>query len=189
MKILTTVIIFLLIGLAACDRERYRAEEKFSEARKKLMAAAGDLTKIPARVEPTGEPSIKGKIAVFNKGRAAVHKSELKGDGAADYYMNPLYFREMGETYAAAPEEVGTAAVVECRTQQKGVYKTEDGRELPATVEDCELTLIDRTTPAVVFRRKFEKAPSPERKAVGNTVATQSAQEDVSQFLKVLPRR
>jgi len=44
-------------------------------------------------------------------------------------------------------------ALVNCQTSQKGVYKAADGKELPALVEDCEVTLIDRSKDSVIFKK------------------------------------
>ena len=183
-KRLAMVALFLSAWLSGCDSERYRAEEKFAAVQKKLMVSVNDLTKIPPQVELVNEPYIKGKIAVF---RAL----EKKGNNVKDktYFMEIFYFREMEESYAAAPEEVGTVALLDCQMRQKGVYKTDDGKEYPAQVEDCELTMIDRSKPAVIFKKMFEKTPSEERRAIGNSVLRQSAGEDILQFLKGLPRK
>jgi hypothetical protein len=183
-------VLFLPICFLACD-SRYDAEEKFAAMQKRLMTAVSDLTKIPAHTETASEPYINGKIAVFNKAKIAVMKGSAQKPDAEGktYFMTPLYFREMEENYAASPEEVGTVAVVNCDALTKGVYKSEDGREFPAEVEDCELTMVDRSKQAVILKRKFEKAPSQERRAYGNSVVRQSAQEDVLQFLKGLPRK
>jgi hypothetical protein len=180
----------LLTLLAGCD-SRYAAEEKFASIQKKLMPSVAELTKIPTRVEAASEPYISGKIAVFNKAKIAVMKGSAQQPDAEGktYFMTPLYFREMEENYAAAPEEVGTVVVVNCDALSKGVYKTDDGKEFPAEVEDCELIMVDRAKEVVILKRKFEKAPSEERRAYGNSVVRQSAQEDVLQFLKGLPRK
>jgi len=190
-KIKTLTAIFLLsIGLVGCDvnfDKSINEQEKFAEVEKKLMAAVSDLTKIPTRVEVAAEPYIKGKIAVFqvleDKGKyVRVKKDKI-------YYMQSSYFRNLEEIYAAAPEEVGTVALVDCRTLQKGVYITEDGREMPAEVEDCELTLINRSISAVIFKKKFEKEPDDKQRVYANSVGRQTPLQDISQFLKNLPRK
>lgn len=183
-KGLTTVVLFSSIWLAGCNTEHYPGEEKFSGISKKMRASVDDLTRVPPNVELTGEPYIKGKIAVFQ----VLGK---KADNPKDktYFLQNYYFREMGESYATAPEEVGTVALLDCKTLQKGAYKTSDGRERPAMIEDCELTMIDRSKPAVIFKKKFEKTPSEEATAYGNSMALQSAQTDILQFLKGLPKR
>lgn len=181
---LAAAAVFMSAWLSGCgDSERYRAEEKFGPINKKMMAAAGDLTSVPAKTELAAEPYVKGKIAVF-QARGS------KGAAAKDntYFMEIYHFRELEEFYAASPEEVGTVALMHCKTTQKGVYKTDDGKEYPAEAEDCELTVVDRSKAAVVFKKMFEKTPSQERKAYGNSMMRESAQTEVLQFLKGLPR-
>ena len=183
-KSLTIAGLFLSVWLLGCDSERYAAEEKFAAVQKKLMASVNDLTRLPPNVELDNEPYIKGKIAVFET-------RENSGNNFKDktYFMQIYYFREMEESYAAAPEEVGTVALLDCRMVKKGVYKTADGREYPAETIDCELTMIDRAKPAVIFKKKFEKTPSEESKAYGNSMQQQGSGEDILQFLKGLPRK
>jgi hypothetical protein len=183
MKSLIIAVLFLLIWLAGCNTEHYPGEEKFLGISKKMRASVDDLTRVPPNVELTSEPYIKGKIAVF---QAWGKKADNPKDKT--YVLENSYFRGMEENYATAPEEVGTVALVDCKTLQKGAYKTSDGREFPAMVEDCELIMIDRSKPAVIFKKKFEKTPSEEATAYGNSMSQQSSQTDILQFLKGLPK-
>lgn len=176
-------ILFLLIFMAGCETT---PEENFAAVQKKLMPAADEMTKAPAQNETADEPYIAGKIAVYSKAKIA--SKQRDSDGKA-FFMTPLYFREMEEIYANSPEEVGMVAVVDCDTVEKGVYKTDDGREMPAEVEDCELTLIDRTKNKVILKKFFEKSPDAESRVYGNSINRQTASIDVAQFLKDLPRR
>lgn len=181
---LATVGLFLSAWLSGCVSERYKEEDKFAGIEKKLTASVNELTRVPPKVELASEPYIKGKIAVFQALEKKYGNTKDKS-----YFMPIYYFRGLEEIYAAEPEEVGTVALLDCQTLKKGVYKTEDGSEHPAEVEDCELTMIDRTKPAVVLKRKFEKTPSDERRVYGNSVIRQSAMDDILQFLKGLPKR
>ena len=76
-----------------------------------------------------------------------------------------------------------------CLTTQKGVYKSDDGKEYAAMVEDCELTMIDRPKEAVIFKKQFETTPSDERRAIGNSISKQSSQTEIATFLKGLPKK
>jgi hypothetical protein len=180
MKSFAVILLFLLTLFSACDSERYRDEERFQIVQKRLLASVTDLTKIPSNTQLTDDPYLTGKVAVFQKGNHI-------GGGA--YSMTIAFFRNLKESYAATPEEVGTVVVLDCKTVQKGTYRTDDGQEFPATVEDCELTIIDRAKAAVVCKKSFEKTPQQDRKVVRNMVLAETAQTDVLQFLKSLPRR
>lgn len=180
MKWTALASVVLLIFFAACTQKT--DEERFQDVEKSLMASVADLTIVPSKVELTNEPYIKGKVAVFQ---------ELEKTGpyvkAGTYLMQPSYFREMKDFYATTPEEVGTVALVSCQTVQKGVYRIGD-KETPAMVEDCDLTLIDRSKPAIIYRKRFEKTPEQEKLAYGDSVVKQSAQSEVQKFLSGLPR-
>jgi hypothetical protein len=174
-------LVFSFLLLSGCSTKT--DEEKFQDVEKVLMASVSDLTRVPAKVELTADPYIQGKIAVFQ----ALEKKAAYESGV--YLMQPLYYREMQDNYATKPEEVGTVALVNCKTAQKGVYKGDDGQEYPAMVEECELTLIDRPKDAVVFKKSFETTPSEQKRTYGNSVITQSSQSDIVEFLKSLPKR
>ena len=171
----------LLALLAGCATKT--DEEKFQDAEKALMASVVELTKIPAKVALVSDPYVQGKIAVFQ----ALEKKAAYEEGV--YFMQPIYFRELQDNYATKPDEVGTVALVNCQTKQKGVYQGSDGKESAAMVEDCELTLIDRSQQAVVFKKSFEATPEDERIAIANSVSTQSSQTEIAAFLKGLPKK
>lgn len=188
-KFLIAVGLFSVVWTSGCAPT---AEQQSAAARKKFEAAIDVQTKLPAKVELTGEPYIKGKLAVFNKGKIAFHKGQERERDAngKSFYVDSMYAHELEGIHAVSPEEIQTVALVDCDMLTKGVYKTTDGRDLPAKVEDCELTIIDRTREAVIFKRKFEKTPSPEQKIYGNSgAAYESAQQDIVQFLKNLPQK
>jgi hypothetical protein len=56
-------------------------------------------------------------------------------------------------------------------------------------VEDCELTIIDRSKQAVIFKKTFEATPSEQRMVIANSVSKQSSQSDIAEFLKSLPKK
>lgn len=175
------IVPLLLMTLMACATKT--DEEKYQDAEKSLMAAVSDLTKRPAKEELTTAPYVQGKIAVFQ----ALEAKAAYEEGV--FLMQPLYFREMQSNYATKPDEVGTVALVACKTSQRGVYKSDEGKEYPAMVEDCDLTLIDRTKMAVVYKKQFEATPEEQRAAIGNSVSKQSSQTQIAEFLKGLPRK
>jgi hypothetical protein len=180
MKNFAVVLLCVLTLFSACDSQRYRDEDDFQIVQKRLMASVTELTQIPSDIQLTDEPYITGKLALFQRGDHV---------GGSAYSTQMAHFRELKESYAATPEEVKTVVLLDCRMVQKGVYRTDDGQEFPATVEDCQLTMIDRSRAAVVYRKRFEKTPQQDRKVVRNMVLAESAQTDVLQFLKALPRR
>jgi hypothetical protein len=177
------VFVALSLFLVVCACTMKTDEEKYQDVEKALMAAVSELTTVPPKVALTSEPYVHGKIAVFQ----ALEKKAAYEAGV--YLMQPLYYREMQDNYATRPEEVGTVALVNCQTSQKGVYKADDGKEYPAMVEDCDVTIIDRSQQAVVFKKQFEATPTDERAAIANSVSKQSSQGDIAAFLKGLPKK
>ena len=175
------LVLSIILVASACGTKT--DEEKFQDIEKALMASVADLTKIPAKVALTTDPYVHGKIAVFQ----ALEKKSA--DEASVYFMQPLYYREMSDNFATKPNEVGTVALVSCQTSQKGLYKTDDGKEYPAMVEDCDVTMIDRSQQAVVYKKHFEATPSDRTAAIANSVSKQSSQKDIAEFLKGLPKK
>lgn len=181
---LAAAALLVSASLSGCgDTERYRAEEQFDVARKGLLPSVQELIIVPAKTDLSDQPYIKGKIAVFTKTRF-----KNGGENLGGYQSDIFYFRGLTEVYAARPGEVGTVALVDCHMVDKGVYKTDDGKEFPAEVKNCGLTMIDRSKGAVIFRKMFEVDPGAETKVYGNNVVQKSAALDVLPFLQGLPR-
>ena len=175
---ITAIVVLVLVAIPGCKKNYREWEEQFTPIRKSLSAVEDKLTAIPAKTELAPHPSIKGKIVVFNR------KNKLGKYEQANYY-----YRELIEIYATKPDEVGTVALLDCNETQKGFYKTAEGKEYPALVEDCGLTIIDHAKAAVIFRKLFEKTPAATQKvSKSGSVFSQSAFEDVTAFLKGLPR-
>jgi hypothetical protein len=170
LKSLTVLVVSVLL-LCGCSTKT--DEEKYQDIEKALTGSIGDLTGMPTRTELT-DPYIHGKIAVFQ----ALESNAAYAKGV--YFMQPLYYRELQDNYATKPEEVGTVALVNCKTTQKGVYKSEDGQEHPAMVEDCGLTLIDRSKDAVVYKKTFAATPSQKAMVIANSVSKGSGPPGVT---------
>jgi hypothetical protein len=160
------------------DSARKRAESK--EAVEKLNAVANDFAKLPPKEQLTNEPYIKGKIVVVRQ-----------NDGGKPY-VNNMDNKQFGETYANTPEEVQTVALLSCTKTQRGVYRTKENppRELPAYSNDCDLTLVDRTIPAVIFKKRFEGTVEETTSVTANTKEIiKYAEHDIREFFKSLPRK
>jgi len=165
----------LLTAIAGCEKNYREWQEEFASIRKNLSAVEDKLTAIPAKTELAPQPYIRGKIVLFKKDKGG--KYELAA------------YQQLNEIYATKPDEVGTVALLDCVKIEKGVYKTSDGKEYPATVEDCALTIIDRAKAAVVFKKMFEKTPDATYKvSKSGSIYTQTALWDITDFLKGLPR-
>jgi hypothetical protein len=174
------IAIILAVVLACSDEEgkAKRAAEK--EAAQKLRAAASDLAQLPDKTQLTNEPYIRGKMAIVRK------------EAGGSFYMYDPDMAVYGDAYARAPEEVQTVVLRTCERTQKGIYRTRENppRELSAFATDCDVTLVDRTIPAVIFKKRFEAKLKDEAVTSGNTRQVEAhAGYEVDEFLKSLPRK
>lgn len=173
------LLILTTMGLA-CGRSD--EEKRIEQARKdrpiKFAAARLNLAKKPGKVELAQEPFLKGKVVMLGS-------TDGREPG---YQAGPALAGLEAET----PEEVGTVILNECRSTQKGVYRTTDAppRELPAIAIDCELSLIDRADQKIYFFKLFQGKLSDEASVsqVSNSVA-RGPEQEINAFLAGLPRR
>lgn len=151
------VLVIVVPGCSAKGKEAKRHQDK--EAAENLRAHASELANLPKRVQQTEEPYIKGKFAIVRK------------DNDKSFYMYDPDLATYGDTYARTPEEVQTVVLRVCQRTQKGVYKTNENppRELPAFVTDCDITIVDRSIPAVIFKKHFDAQLHDETLSTKNT--------------------
>jgi hypothetical protein len=176
--ILTVLLPLVFTGCgtgAGAHRERER-----SEALKKLNGRVAELAKVPDKTQLASEPYIKGKMVLVSR-------------GSGRQYVDPASFNTFESVYARSPEEVQTVIIQDCVESRKGTYRTDENppRELPALSTDCDLTIIDRTQEAVIFKKRFESRVDENAKVLGttNTVHASTAFHDITAFLSALPRK
>ena len=176
--LITAVILAVVLGCNDKEEEAKRKRDK--EAAENLRTHAAELAKLPDRTQLTAEPYINGKMAIVRK------------DDDKSFYMFDPDLATYGDDYARTPEEVRTVVLRVCRRIQKGVYKTNEDppRELPAYATDCDVTIVDRSIPAVVYRKHFDAKLRDETVSTKNTQQVEAhAGYEVDEFLKSLPRR
>lgn len=172
----------LMAAILGCGKsaEEKRADAERSERLTKMAAARPDLAKKPGRSALVREPYIKGKVVV------------LEGTDGAE--PNWAYFppAEFASIRAETPEEVGTVVLKECRSTQKGVYRTTENppREVPAIAIDCDVYLVDHPAGSIYYFKKFEGKLKDEARVstVSNSVSS-GPHEEINKFLGSLPRR
>lgn len=178
-NLLVCLLILTAVGLSCgkSDEEKRTAQAK-KDRPVRFAAARLDLAKKPSKVELSPEPFLKGNVVML---------------GATDgrepgYQAVPA----LNGLEAMTPEEVGTVILTECRSTQRGVYRTSDNppRELPAIAIDCEVSLIDRAAQKVYFSKMFQGNLSDETSVsqLSNSVASGPDQQ-INAFLAGLPRR
>jgi hypothetical protein len=86
---------------------------------------------------------------------------------------------------AATPEEVGTVVLLKWGTKMVGMYTGPNGFGGVADAQTCEVTVIDRSIPAVVARRSFQGHDPPTH--YNGTRTGPKPVEEVVNFLTGLP--
>lgn len=114
-----------------------------------------ELTKVPGTVKLSGEGYIKGKTAKFHQ--SIDLESKDKNDKPSWTYDTNLDAVQR----ALSPAEVETVVLQKCVEVQMGMFQnsigaTTYGEKIPAFGWKCDVTVIDRTIPAVVGRKSFE---------------------------------
>ncbi len=175
---LLAVAILMAVALS-CNRQETKSRD-VKEATKNLNAAAADLAKLPSKEQLTTAPYIKGKLVMVRQ----------YPSGA--YYVDAFDAGQLGDVYAQTPEEAQTVALTVCQRSQKGVYRTDENppRELPAFATDCDVTLIDRSIAAVIFKRRFEAKLGEKAGGISTTTEINAYPDyEIRDFLKALPRK
>ncbi len=177
--LVSAALLFVLLGCGKTEEEKQRDKAR-QERPAKFAAARLDLARKPAKTALVNDPFIKGKVVVLES-----------TDGAEPHYA---YFPppEFASLEAMTPEEVGTVVLKECRSTQKGVYRTTENppREVPAIAIDCDVSLIDRQAGAVYFVKRFEGKLSEQASisTTSNSVA-KGPTDEINKFLGALPKR
>jgi hypothetical protein len=93
---------------------------------------------------------------------------------------------------AGSPEEVGTVVLVKFRRQKFGTYTTSGEDHIPGYVLIADLIIVDRSIPAIIYRRTF-RGKRPEEfvdiRAGTDEIVGEDPREAISEFLEKLPRK
>jgi hypothetical protein len=173
------ILILLPVMFTGCGAGAGGNKER-GEALRKLNERVAELAKVPDKTQLASEPYIKGKMVLISR-------------GSGRQYVDPASFNTFESVYARSPEEVQTVVIQDCVESRKGTYRTNENppRELPALSTDCDVTIIDRTQEAVIFKKRFESRVDENAKVLGttNTVHASTAFHDITAFLSALPRK
>jgi hypothetical protein len=162
------------------------------ETKARFEALRDDYAKLPATTRLTSAPYIKGKIVyLWNR--------SLPG-GGEEISINTGYLDDnskLSSIYARSPDEVQTVVFQICKRVDSGkVYvdplKPEIAQKpLPALIWKCEITLVDRTIPAVIHKREIQ-SKLPQTITVRDTQKEGGGPppwQEVGDFLLSLPRK
>ena len=119
---------------------------------KPFRDAVAELTKVPSSVKLSGDGYIKGKAARYRQWKSLDDKSST---WSWDSSSLPI-------SKAETPADVETVVLEKCIEVSMGTFVqkigTGDtiGEKIPAFGWKCDVTIIDKTIPAVVGRKSFE---------------------------------
>jgi hypothetical protein len=196
---LTSVLVLFVMIVLGCTSGRQsndstnavKPKDPKEEVKARFESLKDDYAKLPATVRLTSAPYIKGKIVyLWNR--------SLPG-GGEEISINTGYLDDnskLSSIYAKSPDEVQTVVFQICKRVDSGkVYvdplKPEIAQKpLPALIWKCEITLVDRTIPAVIHKREIQ-SKLPQTITVRDTQKEGGGPppwSEVADFLLSLPR-
>lgn len=181
---------------AKCKQER--------EGLKQLDAMTAEFAKPVKKTELADEPYLKGKVLVLDARDSGAYRSRDESNCRASsecerddsHCSRGVNFDRLSEVRARSAEEAQTIALVSCRKTPSGYYSEIAGdpnKKTPSFDQVCEVILIDRSIPAVIYKKTFKSEsrsvltgqPLPNEKEIVASVPT----EDIDAFLNKLPRK
>jgi hypothetical protein len=155
------------------------------EDRDRLQARLEEFSQPPPREQLADQPYIRGRALVIKR----------RQDPPALLIEEPSYWvsGEAKELLAQTPEQVGTVVVLHYSKEAAGAYKIVNANGgVHAYREVCELTIIDRSIPAVIHRKTF-RGPEPAAAAsiseYQTDLTTPVSLSTVQNYILSLPRR
>ena len=193
---------------AKAEKERKDKQEKCSQEKQsltKLDASVDELARLPAKSQIVSSPYLKGKLFMIETRDKRNYATDLSGPGcrmsndcSRDAGCSPGSYDKFTDVRARSVAEVGTVALSECRKIKSGEFvKTgsTSGEKIPGYDLSCTLTLVDRSIPAVVYKKTFdskllmiENQTSVSLTGAKELVARTPTSE-MDEFLLKLPRR
>src|SRR6185503_4813220 len=109
-----------------------------------------------------------------------------------EYTLDRSLLSEATTVIAESPEEVGTVVLVTTRRQKFATYTITGSDHIPAYILFADLTIVDRSIPAVIYKKTF-KGERPEEVVDVSRYETEIVGTDptykISEFLAKLPHR
>jgi hypothetical protein len=159
------------------EEEKLRKEEQA----RRMKESIAEFSTLPRRTQPANPPYLKGKLVVLSQ-----------SDERGGMELAPLSY--LKDVIAGSPEEVGTVILLNNRKLRAGTYQFfwTTVRNVPGYTRVSDVTIVDRSIPAVIYKKTFSGKPpgaevsvSPETKEVFGT----KPDADIQAFLSGLERR
>ena len=123
------------------------------EARDLFRPKEAEFTKLPAKTQLTAAPFIKGKAVLYTQSVSL----DAKAKNEKPLWVFDANILTRKYPVAQKPEEVGTVLLQKCDEFPMGNYATQFTEEkIPSYGWKCEVTIIDKTIPAVIHRKSFQ---------------------------------
>jgi hypothetical protein len=160
-KSLAAVALFLMSGCGSSSTKQQAqqptpspsATPKSVERQNLSQSKEAEFTKLPAKVQLAEEPYVKGKAVLYFQTVSLEKKA--KSEKALWVYDKDINQRRF--PFAENPEEVGTVILRKCKEISLGNYVKQFTEEkIPAYGWKCEITIVDKTVPAVISRKTFQ---------------------------------
>jgi hypothetical protein len=149
------------------------------ENTRRLGENTAEYARLPSSSRMTGSPYFNGRAIALTKD---AEEKEYRQD----------YSLLDNDVRAESPEDVGTVVLVTYRRQKFGTYTTTGYDHLPGYVMVGELTIVDRSIPAVIYRKTFRGERPGENVDISMSqteiVGTEPT-DKISEFLSKLRRR
>ena len=193
---------------ANAEKERKAKTEKCSQEKQSLAqldANVDNLARLPSKTQLASEPYLNGKLFVVETRDKQNYVSDTSGPGcrmskdcSRDAGCSPTSFDKFTDVRARSVAEVGTVALIECRKIKSGQFVqtgSSSGEKIPGYDLSCNLTLVDRSIPAVVYKKIFESKllMVEDQTNVGLTgpkeLVARTPTSEMDDFLLKLPRR
>ncbi len=149
-----------------------------------------ELTKVPGTVKLSGDGYIKGKTARFYQ--SIDRESKDKKDKPSWTYDTNLDAVQRAFT----PSDVETVVLQKCVEVQMGMFQQDIGiakigEKVPAFGWKCDVTVIDKTIPAVVGRKSFatEIKESETVREGAKEIKRSPPLVEINNYLKGLPKK
>jgi len=152
-----------------------------TENQRRLQDNVAEYARLPGSSQMTGQPYINGKAVALSK------DADQK-----EYTLDRSLLSEATTVIAESPEEVGTVVLVTTRRQRFATYTITGSDHIPAYILFADLTIVDRSIPAVIYKKTF-KGERPEEVVDVSRYETEIVGTDptykISEFLAKLPHR
>jgi hypothetical protein len=193
---------------AAAEKERKAKIEKCSQEKQSLAQLDADvdnLARLPAKTQLASAPYLKGKLFIVETRDKRNYVNDTSGPGcrmskdcSRDAGCSPTSYDKFTDVRARSVAEVGSVALIECRKIKHGEFvKTgsSSGEKIPGYDLSCNMTLVDRTIPAVIYKKTFDSKllMVEDQTSVALTGAKElvarTPTSEMDEFLLNLPRR